>query len=376
MSATDASRADAHRRYLATRSFGSLDGLRGLSILGVLWHHTTTGIPWLTVTFRGFLGVDLFFVISGFLITTLLLRERRATGGVSLRAFYVRRFLRIFPPYYGLLLALTVLVVLVPGLHAAAGIRRDLPFAYLYVSNMVPMASLLAITWSLSTEEQFYLVVPALHKLGPRLFPRVILPLAYVLVILPPFGLFPQLPLPSFFRETTFGPILLGVGLAHLMDHPGGYRWTSRVLGWRWAPAAALGLVVLACSIPRPDISGWPRLAVHATLLLLVASCVVREDHILQPVLRFWPLRRLGVVSYGVYLYHLVVYWGVDRILRAFSHPEVVTFVALWLASWGVAELSYRAFESRFLRLKARFAPDRARRPAPEGAASGAAGAV
>lgn len=371
------SAADAPAPFFATRSFGSLDGLRGLSILGVLWHHTTSGIPGLPFTARGFLGVDLFFVISGFLITTLLLRERRATGDISLRAFYVRRFLRIFPPYYGLLLALTAVVVLLPALHAAPAIRRDLPFAYFYVSNMVPMASLLGITWSLSTEEQFYLAVPALHRFVPRLFPRVILPIAYVLVILPPFGVFPHVALPSFFRETTFGPILLGVALAHLMDHPGGYRWTSRMVGWRWAPAVALGLVVLACSNPRADISGWPRLAVHASLVILVASCVVREDHVLQAVLRFWPLRRLGVVSYGVYLYHLVVYWGVDRLLRAFgSSAELVTFLALWLASWGVAELSYRTFESPFLRLKARFAPDRVRRSAAQAAASGTAGAL
>ena len=83
----------AHQGYLETRVFGSLDGLRAASILAVVWHHTPLVYPDLVLSRRGFLGVDLFFIISGFLIVTLLLRERRRSGRISLRGFYVRRFL-------------------------------------------------------------------------------------------------------------------------------------------------------------------------------------------------------------------------------------------------------------------------------------------
>lgn len=98
--------SNAHADFLRQRTFGSLDGLRAISIIGVVWHHTgaDTGLRGMT---RGFLGVDLFFVISGFLIVSLLLRERRRTGAISLRAFYARRLLRIFPLYYGVLGTLT-----------------------------------------------------------------------------------------------------------------------------------------------------------------------------------------------------------------------------------------------------------------------------
>src|SRR5260221_295593 len=104
-----------HAGYLAIRTFGSLDGLRALSILAVVWHHTQEGFHFLPIAYRGFLGVDLFFMISGFLIVTLLLRERRRTGTISVKKFYIRRFLRIFPPYYAVLTLVAITVSLRPG---------------------------------------------------------------------------------------------------------------------------------------------------------------------------------------------------------------------------------------------------------------------
>lgn len=358
---------DGHARFLQTRTFGSLDGLRAIAILVVVWHHTTAGEPRWAAAGRGFLGVDLFFVISGFLIVTLLLRERRRTGGISLKDFYVRRFLRIFPPYYLMLAIVGATAFLSPGSRSAA-VRDELPWALLYVSNLVPMQSMLAITWSLSVEEQFYLVVPALERFVRRALP-ILLPAAYVLAALPPFGVFPDAPLPAFFRETTFGPILLGVMLAHVLDDPRGFAWVSGAVGWRLAPAFAAGLVLLAASHPAPDISGWPRLLIHWAILTLVASCVVRERHALSRVLALWPMRRIGAVSYGIYLFHLIVMHFVTKALRAAgASSDAVAFAANALASWGVAELSYRQFEARFLALKSRFGGATSR-PAPTAAA-------
>jgi peptidoglycan/LPS O-acetylase OafA/YrhL len=344
-----------YQPFLATKSFSSLDGLRAASILAVLWHHASgsVGSDW-TIADRGFLGVDLFFVISGFLIVTLLLRERRKNGDVSLRGFYVRRFLRIFPVYYALLALLTTAALLRHSNQAAA-LRHDLPYAFLYISNLVPMVSFLGITWSLSTEEQFYLVVPTLEKYLRRHLVYV-LPAAYVLFSLPALGLFPTWNLPGFFRQTTFGPILLGVILAHVLDDPRGYHWFWRLLRHRFSPLVASALVLLACSHPALDISGWPRMTIHGSLVLLVASCVVREQHGLQRVLNWWPLRRIGVVSYGIYLYHLLVMHLVDKGLGHFGlASKWIHFVVLSLAAWAVAEISYRLYEMRFLAMKARF---------------------
>jgi peptidoglycan/LPS O-acetylase OafA/YrhL len=349
---------EEYARFTSTKTFGSLDGLRALSILAVLWHHHAGNfIPGWNITARGFLGVDLFFTISGFLIVTLLLRERRRTGTFSLRDFYVRRFLRILPPYYLVLLVVGTIAFLKPEGTSSQAVKHDLLYAVFFVSNLVPMQSLLAITWSLSVEEQFYMIAPAIEKYARRTLP-FLLPLAYVLVSLPPFGVFSAVHLPAFFKETTFGPILLGVMLAHLLDEPRSFTWVSRVVSKPFAPVVALGLVLIAASHPGEDFSGWPRIATHWAMLALVASCVVRETNILAPTLSLWPIRRIGVVSYGIYLYHLLVmHFIVKGLSAAGLISGFATFTGTALGSWAVAELSYRFFEERFLSLKARFAP-------------------
>lgn len=345
----------AHATFLGTRTFGSLDGLRAIAILVVVWHHAALPVAGWRVTGRGFLGVDLFFVISGFLIVTLLLRERRRTGTISLRGFYVRRFLRIFPPFY-LMLAVVGATALLKRGHGSADVLRDLPFAAFYVSNLVPMSSMLAITWSLSVEEQFYLVVPAVVRYAHRAL-KALLPAAYVAASLPALGALPGVALPAFFRETTFGPILLGVMLALVLDDRRGYEAVRRALGGALAPAGALGLVVVAASYPADDISGWPRIAMHWTILILVAACVVRERHVLHPLLASWPMRRIGVVSYGIYLYHLIAMHFVSRGLeRVGIEAGLLRFAATALLAWAAAEASYALFESRFLAMKARLA--------------------
>jgi peptidoglycan/LPS O-acetylase OafA/YrhL len=345
----------SYSTYVETRSFGSLDGLRALSVAGVVWFHTTGDLPgWLALR-RGFLGVDFFFILSGFLIVTLLLRERRRSGTISLRDFYIRRTLRIAPAYWAMLLFVGCVAFLKRG-HESVGIRHDFPYALLYISNLVAMASLLSITWSLSTEEQFYLIVPALQKYVPRLFPYVLLPIAYVIVSLPPFGFLPNVHMPGFFRQTTFGPILLGVMLAHVLNHPRGWAIAAKVLRSPLSPAFALALVALTLCYPGADISGWPRIAIHASLLILLASCVVREKHVLLPVLSCWPLRRIGAVSYGIYLYHLLAYWPVSKLFeRVGVQSKYVLFVGVAALSWLAAELSYRLIERRFLVLKKQF---------------------
>lgn len=345
----------SHATYLATKSFGSLDGLRALSILAVVWHHTYVSNYSLRLAYRGFLGVDLFFVISGFLIVTLLLRERQRTGSISLKKFYIRRFLRIFPPYYAVLAFVAIIAFLRPGEHSNA-VRHDLPYAFFYVSNLVPMMSILNPTWSLSAEEQFYLVVPTLQKLARRAFP-VLIVFAYLLVILPPFGLFPSWELPVFFRETTFGPILLGVMLALVLDHPNGYRWTSQVLGHWLAPAILGVLVLLACNYPADDISGFPRMLIQLSLLAFLAACVTQERHVLAPFLKLWPIRRLGIVSYGIYLFHLIARHAVKAGMKfAGIDSQVLFFLGTAACAWGIAELSFHLYESRFLALKSRWA--------------------
>ena len=109
--------AEAHAAYLHQRRFASLDGVRCLCIAAVLWHHSPLMDPASPVQLltRGFVGVDMFFALSGFLITTLLLREERAKGAISLSGFYWRRALRILPAYLLLLAAMSAYWIGVKG---------------------------------------------------------------------------------------------------------------------------------------------------------------------------------------------------------------------------------------------------------------------
>lgn len=342
--------AVAYETFQETKTFGSLNGLRALAILGVIWHHTAgiqAGFP---LAQRGFLGVDLFFVLSGFLIATLLLREARSTGGIGLKAFYRRRFLRIMPAYW-LMLAIVGAAMLV---HHNPRLEHEYPYALLYVSNFVPMVTLLSVTWSLSTEEQFYLVIPALMKFWRRGLPWL-LPVLCVGAELPAFGFWPQAHLPAFLRQTTFAPILLGVMLAYALDDPRTWKVLYPLFGRRSASVIALTLALIACSVPSADISGWLRLIIQCSFVILVACCVMREDHALERILSFPVLRRIGMVSYGMYLYHLTLYGIAEHGLHRIGVSSTAAlFAALAALVWAVAEISYRWYETPFLRRRYR----------------------
>ena len=155
--------------WRARSHFAGLDGLRFFAILGVLFVHSPLVDMWaphFRFFGRGFLGVDFFFVISGFLITTLLLREEDRKGRISLRGFYWRRALRILPLFL-------LLVTAVGGYYAlikrSPGMAELWPFYYLFLSNfLVDHIPTLAPTWSLSVEEQYYLLWPLVLMIAPR----------------------------------------------------------------------------------------------------------------------------------------------------------------------------------------------------------------
>lgn len=359
-----------HRRFLAQRHFGALDGLRCLSIVAVVWHHTRPEIPGWVLDNRGFLGVDMFFVLSGFLIVTLLLREHDRAGRISLRHFYLRRGFRIFPLYYGLIFAIT-LALLVRGSASqmAEAWFDELPILLTYTANWFEVTTLLSISWSLAAEEQFYLIwPPLLCALGWR----SLWVLGGVLVVgqaihfrlldapLAQIGIGPHDL--AMLRQTGFTPILLGVGLAHLLHVEQGYRLAARALGARWTPVVLLSGLILLMALTPDDIMGWPRVAIHVTMVLLLGSCVVREDHALAPFLRWPPIVRLGVTSYGMYLLHKIAQHvaevGLARVDFGFAGDE---FLLCMAGSIVLAELSFRYFETPFLRLKDRLGhPERA----------------
>jgi peptidoglycan/LPS O-acetylase OafA/YrhL len=338
-----------------------LDGIRALAVTAVVWHHTHPGYAAIPMTDKGYLGVDVFFVLSGFLITTLLMKEREDVGRISLKDFYIRRSLRIFPLYYAVLILLAAYFLLAPPSSSQRGpFLSELPFHFLYLSNWVSLDSLMAVTWSLSTEEQFYLVWPPLLVWLGR---RSLIPLAVVLGISQAvnFGLLDAaladwgMPYERYpILQTTFTPILLGVFLAVGMR--------SREVGAAIAKfSGRIGLVVAFAAMlflanMTGDIRGWTRLLFQLAAAWMLAGVVLNPGHRMVKMLEWRPLAYIGVVSYGVYLLHKLVLDLVNRVRwgAELNQPEV-TFALCMAGTVVVAAGSYHFFEKPLLRLKGRF---------------------
>ncbi|SNR67096.1 acyltransferase family protein [Paracoccus sediminis] len=359
----------AYKGYLGQPYFASLNGLRFFCILAVLWHHSPVNqlIKSPQLLDRGFVGVDFFFVLSGFLITTLLLREERLTGRISLAGFYSRRALRILPAY---LLLVTLVSVYWIGIKGQ-DLLGLVPYYYTFLANFLKDdISLLSVTWSLSVEEQYYMLWPALlivMPLSTRLRAGVLAGLIG-LFLLTMLGLADWLDLPrletayAIFRlpGMSYTAILSGSLVAVLLHDPAGFRWLWRICAWRGAPLALFAGLLLYLQVTPGSLLGWPALGMNMLMALCVASIAMREDHELRPVLTFAPVARVGEISYGLYLYHLI---GLHIANEMVSRSGLAQWQAAWavtlvypLISIALAEASFRGFERYFLLLRSRSA--------------------
>jgi len=158
--------ATAHAAFRARKYFGEIDGLRAFAIAAVAWNHSGHGPD----NFGHGLGVVLFFVLSGFLITTLLLREESKTGTISLTGFYARRSLRIFPLYFSVLALYVVLVLVVEkGSPEGRQFFSNLPYYLTFTANYFVTweegkRTIFYFAWSLSAQEQFYTIWPVVVR--------------------------------------------------------------------------------------------------------------------------------------------------------------------------------------------------------------------
>lgn len=347
-----------HARFLTRRHLPGLDGLRCLAILPVIWHHATPRLlP--GVLGKGAVGVDLFFALSGFLITTLLLRELRAHGRVALGDFYARRSLRIFPLYYALLAAYALRELLHADLPSAQHFLHGLPYHATYTANWfldydVPHPIVFAFSWSLCVEEQFYWVWPGLVALvRSRWLLAGFMLLAIVVDYAAEHALFGGLPPGT--RATRIvssfaTPIGCGSLMALLLDAPLGFRLAHWGLGWRWA-APLLLLASVGCLM----VPATPYLTLSATLAALVAAVALRPDSGFVWLLERAPLRRLGTLSYALYLLHITALGLIRRFLPGLAESAVWVFALGLPLSVVFAEAAHRVIERPFLRMRSRF---------------------
>lgn len=354
---------DAYVRFRTAQRFSSLDGLRALSVIAVIWHHTAGDKLESHWAAAGHHGVTMFFAISGFLITTLLLREQQDHGFIDLRAFYVRRALRIFPLYYAVLGIYTLLVFLLErGSEPGQAFFRNLVYFLTYTSNWFVDLNgrvIFYFSWSLAAEEQFYLVWPPLlillndHK---RSLTATAL-LISVLVLFDHFGhlLGSHSAIEAARVALNKIPLAIvgGVTLALLLHNPKVFaRLWPLLAATRWHGAIWTGLALLAVTHAR---ASWS--VQSLSLALAVASCCIREDTPIVRILRARPLAYIGTISYGMYLLHMLCKNAVNKTndILGLSTGPLLVFALTLLLSIVIATVTFRFYESIFLRMKLPF---------------------
>ncbi len=341
-------------RVLDQRHLPALDGMRAVAVFTVIAYHAGLGaVP-------GDLGVSAFFVLSGFLITWLLLREWHGAGSVSLRRFYVRRTLRIFPAYYAFL-AISFAVDYVrhdPWPAGLAGAAVGYVVNYYNALHGHPPTSI-AHAWSLGVEEQFYFLWPTVFLLLARREGRLLLPGVAGLVVVVLLwrsllflagGVGTAYVYNAF--DTRFDNLGVGCLLAICVERPWFAAVARSVARRTWLPLVTVGLLV------------WSRMGVSAAYhyslgftvdALLIAVLIVQVLQLYRYALWSWlehPVARyFGVISYPLYLYHQ---WGIGVGRQAALVPTAFQVFAGVLVSVALASGSYFLIERPFLALKRR----------------------
>lgn len=330
----------------------ALDGLRAVAVLLVVGYHAR--LPGFE---RGDLGVDVFFVLSGFLITSLIVSEKAGTGSFSFRRFYTRRFVRLFPAYI-----LVLLVCLVAtAVRSYGGTSRGAVLSFLYVANWGAAVGqglgLLRHTWSLSIEEQFYLVWPiAMLALIRLLRARSIaLTLAIGALMMVSYGsallLLNDASLTWISNATpTRSGMLLAGALLSVALGPWGITGSSpmrsrlvNVAGWSGL-VALLGVAVLPMSVEWSLVGVvWP-VVVIATSVTIAASVLV-PNGLLARLLGASPLVAIGKRSYGIYLWHFPVFVIVDTEFGGLRSLGAWQILVAAILSVALAAASYRFVE-------------------------------
>ena len=363
----------------------SLDGVRAIAIVLVMSLHTG-------IMHYGWVGVQLFFVLSGYLITGILWKEKNRSGPIPLkfRKFWVRRSLRIFPLYFGYLFVLTITYLL---FHFPHSYRVYIPYLLTYTYNFTrsfhgwQINPAFAHLWSLAIEEQFYLFFPVVLFLSNRRFIRLFMVLVVIISPISRYligmhfidrgyageqlativywntlshldafflgGLIPVLSLNKSIRKPRWllwgsVALVLVAGAVNYVyqDHRSfyltdlGYAFghtDNYVYVWQYSLLNLLfaSLILLLVSAHRPVVSGWRRLLESKWLV------------------------RVGKVSYGMYIYHwLIWFYLFEDIIKPHSvMVRAVLFIPYIAIVYLVAAMSYRFYESPFIKLKDRYFP-------------------
>ncbi len=346
---------------IAGRQVPALDGVRGIAVAMVMAFHIWRA----PLTALGWSGVDLFFVLSGFLITGILWDTRDAPGRA--RAFYVRRALRILPLYYAVLIAVFVVRPLLGWNHRLDDValvpEQIWYWTYLcdwrIALNHPRGFTFLTHFWSLSIEEQFYLVWPfVIWHCTRRRAMAAALSLVFIAFVLRLYVTFGTTAPGAAYALLPCRADALAIGaiVALALRGPGGVVAVRRWL----LPLAVLGLLIAAgLTLVRPTaqfddpgmiVAGY--MAFDWAFAGLVFLAATKRSALLEAR----PLRAAGRYSYGLYVFHPFVMWWITRDVSWLERDQLRFAGGAVLGSVLIAWLSYKLYETPFLRLKERWA--------------------
>jgi peptidoglycan/LPS O-acetylase OafA/YrhL len=342
----------------------SLDGIRAISVLIVVMAHSG-----FDVVVPGGFGVTIFFFLSGYLISTLMLAEHERTGEIDILKFYLRRIFRLMPPLFlSLIIAygLTYIGLLSGGITIGGIAAQFLYFANYYglffdPGNTIPDGT--GILWSLAVEEHFYIFYPILMTilLGATLRPRtiaILLGIACLFILVWRIYLV-QSPGFVFYRtyyasDTRIDSIMFGCILAVVMNSVRGKRRYNTMTAGQWATlAAAVGILLLTLLYRDATFRETIRYSLQGVALMPLFYFSIRfPDNRLFRILNFPWIARLGVYSYAIYLIHYVVIKVIASNAPAVAVKPFLVFPISLLISIAYAAVIDRFVDPYFRRLR------------------------
>ncbi len=328
-----------------------IDGLRAIAVLAVVLFHA--GVPGIS---GGFVGVDIFFVISGYLITSIIAREI-ASGSFSLLTFYERRTRRIFPALFAMLAASLAVAMAIQLPNELVEFANSLVAAALFVSNIFFWQTTdyfggpahvkpLLHTWSLAVEEQFYIVFPlllmALAKWGRGRTLRVLVPLTALSFALSVFAVSAKPTAAFYLLPTRFWELMVGALLALGAVPAIRSAFLRDVAGAAGLGLIAIGVFGVSSTTPFPGLA--------ALVPCLGAALIIHSGATGRPassrLLSTRPLVFVGLISYSLYLWHWPIF-AFSRIVQG-APPSGIDAAGLVILSFVLAVLSWRFIERPF----------------------------
>ncbi|MBL1213697.1 MAG: acyltransferase [Ignavibacteriae bacterium] len=374
--------------FKTIKFFEGLNGLRFIAAYLVVIHHAEQirlkyglfNLKQFTVFNNGGIAVTFFFVLSGFLITYLLLKEETKTGDISVRNFYIRRVLRIWPLYYLLVLIGTVLL---PFILEFFNYNYQMPYTFgetigyfvffmPFVVNILYGTHLLDPLWSIGVEEIYYLMWAPLTKFFKKYFLQLIIAIFIIKVIIMAFSYL------GYFNDVARQIIGLLKFEAMAIGAFGAYYiyYTEKPIESRWFFSNAIQFAVFSFLVSKfllqsfliehiPQFTILFTTPIFSELLLMAAFCWIIISVSLNPKsfvkLNNKYLDYLGDISYGIYMYHMITIFAIVLFLKNFLNglPNSVSTILFYIIVTFfvilISAISKSIFENKFLKLKKKF---------------------